>query len=145
MSNTPSAKQLHTTFSEALLNFENRTWVLAVFEGSPTDKTYSWCPDCIPAADELRNFSASYQGAVKLLQFKVGTKEEWEGNNQVFNPFRVKFPFLSDLPTAVLFRGRLDVARIIAPRTQDLLYLCERTRTYEEQVKNNSWHPPERA
>jgi hypothetical protein len=139
---TQAAEQLHGEFRKALLNFKKGSWVLAVFEGSPTYDAYSWCPDCIPAANEMRSFSASYSGPVKLIQFKVGTKEEWEGEDQDPNPFRAKFPFVTDLPTVILFYGNVDVGRISAPRRQDLLYLCERTIAYEEQMKNHSWHPP---
>jgi hypothetical protein len=111
-----------------------------VFEGSPCEDADSWCPDCVSAYGDLKGFSESYKGSVKLIRFKVGTKDEWEGKREL-NPFRGKFPFLSDLPTAILFRGKLDVARIIAPRKQDLFYLCERAEIYEDQIRTNSWHP----
>ncbi len=138
------ADQLYEQFERTLQKSRIGDWLLAVFEGSPSDGAYSWCDDCVAASGDLRTFAASYVGPVKLLQFKVGTKEEWEGGNRSPNAFKSKFPFLSDIPTAILFNGHIDVARFIAPRKQDLEYLCGRAVRYEEQAKSNVWHPTAR-
>ena len=118
------------------------SWALAVFEGSPEGGEYSWCNDCVAAKGDLRQFLSEYKGHVKVVQFKVGTKEEWEGRDGEPSPFKGGFPHLVDLPSAVLFHGRMDVARMIAPRREDLEFLARRAEIYEKQVKSGSWHPP---
>jgi hypothetical protein len=90
----------------------------------------------------LRSFLSEYRGPVKVIQFKVGSKKEWEGGVDVPSPFKANFPHLVDLPTAILFHGRLDVARTIAPRKDDLLYLSRRADVLETQIKDGSWNPP---
>ncbi len=142
ISKTPSDEELYAKFMEALANNESGDWILAVFEGSPSKGMYSWCSDCVAASRDLSSFLEEFTGDVKVSQFKVGTKDEWEDNVIGPSPFRVKFPFLSDLPTAILFNGKLDVARFIAPRKEDLLYLSNRATTYENQKANGSWNPP---
>ncbi len=117
-------------------------WVLAVFEGSPMGEAYSWCSDCVAASEDIRAFMSEYRGFVKVIQFKVGSKKEWEGASAGSSLFKVKFPHLIDLPTAILFHGKLDVARTIAPRKDDLLYLSRRADALEAQIKDGSWNPP---
>jgi hypothetical protein len=142
MSKTFSSDELYAKFLKALSTNEPEAWMLAVFEGSPAGDAYSWCSDCVAARGDLRSFLEEYTGDVKVFQFKVGTKAEWEGKAPDRSPFKAKFPFLSDLPTAVLFKGKLDVARLIAPRKEDLLYLSRRATTYESQIASDSWNPP---
>jgi len=142
ISRTPSHEDLYARFLEALADNKPGDWILAVFEGSPSEGVYSWCSDCVAASRDLSSFLAEYTGDVKVSQFKVGTKDEWEDNAIGSSPFKVKFPFLSDLPTAILFNGKLDVARFIAPRKEDLLYLSNRATTYENQKASGSWNPP---
>ncbi len=142
MSETLSAEQSYRKFESAIKSQRRGSWVLGVFEGSPRSAAYSWCSDCVAARDDVRSFFTDYKGGVKLVQFRVGSREEWEGKNHRANPFRARFPFLSDLPTAILFYGRLDVARVIAPRKDDLQHLCRRASIYEKQIENGSWHPP---
>jgi len=142
ISKTPSAEDLYAKFLETLANNKPGEWILAVFEGSPSEGAYSWCSDCVAASRDLNSFLGEYTGDVKVSQFKVGTKDEWEDNVVSPSPFRVKFPFLSDLPTAILFNGKLDVARFIAPCKEDLLYLSNRTTIYENQKASGSWNPP---
>ena len=145
MSGVVSPGQLYQKFDEAVRKGSDQRWVLAVFEGSPTQTEYSWCSDCVAASGDLRSFVTDYRGMVKLVQFKVGSKQEWEGSGDGLNPFKAKFPFLSDLPTAVLFRGKQDVARTIAPRKEDLLYLTRRAEILEGLIKDGSWVPPRLA
>jgi uncharacterized protein DUF953 len=142
MPETLPAEQLYRKFESVIKGQRRGSWVLGVFEGSPRSGAYSWCSDCVAASNAVASFFAEYKGEVKLIQFKVGTREEWEGKEHRANPFRANSPFLSDLPTAVLFYGRLDVARVIAPRKDDLLHLCRRASIYEKQIENGSWHPP---
>jgi hypothetical protein len=92
-------------------------------------------------AGELAAFLSKYDGPVRVVQFMVGSRGEWENGS----PFKEQFPFLVDLPTAVLFYGRLDVARIIIPQESDLSYLCERAKAYSEQIRTGAWHPPKRG
>jgi hypothetical protein len=145
MSEVPNAEQLYRKFEGAVLNQKDGAWTLAVFEGSPQNGAYSWCSDCIAVKDDLRSFITGYKGGVRVAQFKVGLKEEWEGEGSGLNPFKAKSPFLSDLPTAVLFYGGLDVARVSIPRLADLQFLSQRAEAYAEQIKNKSWSPPKRA
>jgi Eukaryotic protein of unknown function (DUF953) len=145
MSDVPSPEQLYRKFEGAVLNQNDGAWTLAVFEGSPQNGAYSWCSDCIAVKEDLRNFIAGYKGGVKVAQFKVGLKEEWEGEGPGHNPFKARPPHLSDLPTAVLFYGGLDVARVSIPRLADLQFLSERAEAYAEQIKNKSWSPPKRT
>ncbi len=105
----------------------------------PTENSYSWCSDCVYAQEGVKKFKSSYGGPVKFLQFKVGSKEEWTSQD---NPFKMKFPCLTDLPTAVLFRGQVDCMRVIAVQQKDLLYLCERSQEYENQIRSSAWAPP---
>ncbi len=145
MSEAPSADQLYRKFESAVLNKRDGAWTLAVFEGSPQNGEYSWCPDCVAVREDLMSFIAGYKGGVKVHQFKVGLKEEWEEGSQGGNPFKTKRPFLSDLPTAVLFYGGLDVARVSIPRMQDLQFLCQRAEAYVEQINDKAWSPPKWA
>jgi len=142
MSKVISPDQLYRKVENTLYKGSDHAWILAVFEGSPTGTEYSWCSDCVAASADLRSFITEYRGIVKVVQFKVGSKREWEGLNGGPSPFKAKFPFLSDLPTAVLFRGRQDVARTIAPRKYDLLYLSRRAEVLEGQIEDGSWVPP---
>jgi hypothetical protein len=142
MAQTPSAEQLYRKFENAVGNRRNKEWTLGVFEGSPEGKAYSWCSDCIAARDDLRSFRADYKGGVKIVQFEVGAREEWKGRRGDRNPFKAKSPFISDLPTAILFYGGLDVARVTAPRKEDFLYLCQRAEVYDSQIETNAWTPP---
>ncbi len=135
------ASSLYKDFNDSLSRFETGRWAIAIFEGSPCEGQYSWCPDCNFAYDDMRRFAARYKGPVKMFHFKVGLKEEWESMEN-HNPFRAKFPFLSDLPTAILFYGMTDVARVIAVREQDLEFLSERSRIYEKQIESGKWKPP---
>jgi len=145
ISKTPSAENLYAKFLQALANNKSGDWILAVFEGSPSEGMYSWCSDCVAASRDLNSFLKEYTGQVKVSQFKVGTKNEWKDSVIGPSPFRAKFPFLSDLPTAILFNGELDVARFIAPRKEDLLYLSNRATTYENQKASGSWNPPKES
>ncbi len=131
--------QIYNAFLDQLSQFKENDWYLVLFEGSPTENAYSWCSDCIYAQEDVRKFKSSYDGPVKFLQFKVGSKEEWTFPD---NPFKVKFPCLTDLPTAMLFRGQVDAMRVIAVKQKDLLYLCERSQEYESQVRSGAWSPP---
>jgi hypothetical protein len=135
-----TAKDLFMQFRKSLTSFEERSWNLAIFEGSPAEGLYSWCPDCIVASAHIQHFE-KYQNQIKLLKFKVGTRKEWEAKIRL-NPFRANFPFLSDVPTAILFRGKLDTCRIIAPRGADLEFMSERVKVFEEQIRSGDWHPP---
>ena len=139
-----TAEDLYRQFQDSLHSFKPRSWTVSLFEGSPTGGLYSWCPDCVVAAAQLGSFEkrdALLLNQARLLNFKIGSKREWE-SKQILNPFRSRFPFLSDIPTAVLFFGRLDVMRLIAPQAADLRYLFKRAKTYEEQMKSKECHPP---
>ena len=118
-------QELYENFVNKLSSFPEDSWYLAIFEGSPTAYSYSWCSDCVFAVDEVKKFKASYGGPVKFLQFKVGSNAEWDDVAE--NPFKTSFPYLTDLPTAILFRGQIDTMRVIAVEQKDLLYLCERS------------------
>lgn len=142
MQSLPSDSDLYAKFETSISEGPANAWTLAVFEGSPEGSEYSWCNDCVAARGDLRSFLADYRGPVKVVQFKVGTKKEWEGRDGGTSPFKANFPHLVDLPSAVLFHGRLDVARMIAPRKADLEFLARRADSYEDQVKDGSWHPP---
>ena len=142
MIDSVTTQDLYLKFEDATKKRGREEWALALFEGSSSGMTYSWCSDCVAASGDLRSFLADYKGRVRTVQFKVGTQEEWEGPDGPSNPFKVRFPFLSDLPTAMLFHGRIDVARIVAPRKNDLLYLSERADIFDEQKKDGSWKPP---
>ena len=135
-----SAGDLYKQFQKSLTSFKERKWNLAIFEGSPVEGLYSWCPDCIVASAYIRRFE-EYQHQIQLLKFKVGTRNEWESKTRL-NPFRINFPFLSDVPTAILFMGKLDVCRIIAPREEDLEFMCARAKIFQEQISSEDWHPP---
>ena len=135
-----TALELHNQFKEIVSNFKPSSWHLAIFEGSPIEGLYSWCPDCVVASTHVANFE-KYQEKVQLLKFKVGSKREWESKTKL-NPFKAKFPFLSDIPTAILFMGRLDVFRVIAPQETDLRIMCERIDAYNRQIETAQWHPP---
>ena len=141
----PSDEKLYQKFESAIADQGPGSWRLAVFEGSPEGGAYSWCSDCVAASKDLRAFVADYQGRVKVVQFKVGAREEWEGRGHHVSPFKAGFPHLSDLPTAILFYGGLEVARILAPRKDDYLYLTRRVEIYDEQIRNGSWVPPKQA
>jgi Eukaryotic protein of unknown function (DUF953) len=135
-------ERLYSKFEDTVRQMKDgKSWVLAIFEGSPAEGVYSWCSDCVAASGDLRSFLSGYRGQVKVIQFKVGSKKEWEGGPDL-SPFKAKFPHLVDLPTAILFHGRLDVARTIAPRKDDLLYLSRRADVLETQIKDGSWNPP---
>jgi hypothetical protein len=135
-------RQLYDIFLDKLSNFREDQWHLLLFEGSPTDNAYSWCSDCVFALDHVKKFKASYGGPVDFLQFKVGSKEAWD--NAQANPFKTSFPYLTDLPTAILFRGQIDAMRVIAVEQNDLLYLCERSLVYEKQIQSGAWSPPKK-
>lgn len=87
----------------------------------------------------VKKFRSSYGGPVKFLQFKVGSREEWKSPD---NPFKAEFPNLTDLPTAILFRGQIDTMRAIGIEQGDLEYFCERSLEYENQIKLGAWSPP---
>jgi len=131
--------QIYNAFLDQLSQFKENQWNLVLFEGSPTENAYSWCSDCIFAQEGVKKFKSSYGGPVKFLQFKVGSREDWTAPD---NPFKQKFPFLTDLPTAMLFRGQVDTIRVMAVEQKDLLYLCERSQEYENQIKIGAWSPP---
>jgi hypothetical protein len=135
-----SAGDLYKEFRKSLTSFKERNWNLAIFEGSPAEGLYSWCPDCIVASAHIRRFE-EYQDQIQLLKFKVGTRKEWESRSKL-NPFRINFPFVSDVPTAILFMGKLDVCRIIAPREEDLEFMCARAKIFQEQITAGDWNPP---
>jgi len=130
--------QLYNSFLDQLSKFQDNEWHLVLFEGSPTEDSYSWCTDCIYALEGVKKFKSTYGGPVQFLQFKVGSKEEWSTDS----PFKVGFPNLTDLPTAVLFRGQIDTMRVIGVQQKDLLYLCERSLEYERQIQSGAWVPP---
>jgi hypothetical protein len=132
-------RQIYNEFLGQLSGFGDSEWYLVLFEGSPTENSYSWCSDCVFAQEGVKKFKSSYGGPVKFLQFKVGSKEEWVSPD---NPFKTKFPFLTDLPTAMLFRGQVDTMRAIGIQQNDLQYLCERSLEYENQIKTGAWSPP---
>jgi hypothetical protein len=131
--------EIYNEFLSRLSGFKEDEWYLILFEGSPTENAYSWCSDCVYAQEGVKKFKASYGGPVKFLQFKVGSKEEW---GEPDNPFKTKFPCLTDLPTAMLFRGQVDTMRVISVEQQDLQYLCERSIEYENQIRTGVWSPP---
>lgn len=131
--------QIYENFLKQVSGFKDDEWHLILFEGSPTENSYSWCSDCVNAQEGVRKFKSSYGGPVKFLQFKAGSREEWTSPD---NPFKVKFPCLTDLPTAMLFRGQVDTMRVIAVEQKDLLYLCERSLEYENQISSGAWRPP---
>jgi Eukaryotic protein of unknown function (DUF953) len=136
-------ERLYSKFEDTVRQMKDgKSWVLAIFEGSQAEGTYSWCSDCVAASGDLKSFLSEYRGQVKVIQFKVGSKNEWKGSPDLPSPFKAKFPHLVDLPTAILFHGRLDVARTIAPRKDDLLYLSRRADALETQIKDGSWNPP---
>jgi hypothetical protein len=134
-----SQKQIYDEFLSQLSNFGDDKWYLVLFEGSPTEDAYSWCSDCVYASEGVKSFKSSYGGPVKLLQFKVGSREEWKSPD---NPFKASFPYLTDLPTAMLFRGQVDTMRAIGIQQRDLEYLCERSLEYENQIRSGAWSPP---
>jgi len=134
-----SRNQIYNSFLDQLSGFREDEWYLVLFEGSPTENSYSWCSDCVFAQEGVKKFKSTYGGPVKFLQFKVGSREEWTSRD---NPFKTKFPCLTDLPTAVLFRGQVDCMRVIAVQQKDLQYLCERSEEYENQIKSGAWAPP---
>ena len=142
MEESITQERLYAKFEDAVRQTMDGNWVLAIFEGSPSGEEYSWCSDCVAASEDLRSFMAESRGFVKVIQFKVGSKKEWEGTSDSPSPFKIKFPHLVDLPTAILFHGKLDVARTIAPRKDDLLYLSKRADALEAQIKDGSWNPP---
>src|SRR5579872_3956209 len=86
--------QLYNIFLDKLASFCDDEWHLILFEGSPTDNSYSWCPDCVFALPHIKKFKAAYGGPVEFLQFNVGSREEWE--NLKSNPFKISFPNLTD-------------------------------------------------
>lgn len=138
--------ELYSQFCDSLQNFKPGSWTLALFEGSPAEGLYSWCPDCVVMSTHVRNLERDQEKndkapSAKLLKFKVGSRREWESKRKL-NPFKAGFPHLSDVPTAILFFGRLDVFRVIAPSEADLRYMLERTKVYEDQVRSQDWHPP---
>jgi hypothetical protein len=134
----PSGNSIYNTFLDQLSRFKENEWNLVLFEGSPTENAYSWCSDCIFAQEGVRKFKSNYGGPVRFSQFKVGSRDEWGLPD---NPFKQKFPCLTDLPTAVLFRGQIDTMRVMAVEQKDLLYLCERSQEYESQIKSGAWSP----
>jgi hypothetical protein len=138
--NILSASDLYQQFLDVWRGFRSKSWTLVLFEGSPEKGLYSWCPDCNVALIHLRNFREKNRNA-KLLNFKVGSRKEWESDE---NPFRKDFPNLEDLPTLVLFFGRMDMMRIVAPREADFEFVASRARIYEEQIKSGDWNPPRR-
>jgi hypothetical protein len=125
--------------SELMTSFPNHSWTIAIFEGSPIKGLYSWCPDCIVASTHIRLFE-KHQDRIRLVKFQVGTRKEWEDKTYL-NPFKTKFPYLSDVPTAILFMRTLDVYRIVAPQESDLEVMCDRTKIYEKQIRLGEWHP----
>ncbi len=135
-----TASDLYTQFKNAHSNFESGVWRVVVFEGSPEEGLYSWCPDCNVALPHIQKFEGKHKD-VKLLRFKVGSRLEWESKDHL-DPFRENFPFISDVPTAILFRGKVDVFRLIAPDEADLAHMRERIEKYDRQIANGSWHPP---
>lgn len=134
-----SQNQIYNVFLDQLSGFKENEWYLILFEGSPTENAYSWCSDCVFAQEGVKKFKSSYGGPVAFLQFKVGSREEWTSPE---NPFKLKFPHLTDLPSAVLFRGQVDTIRTIAVEQRDLLYMCERSLEYENQIRTGAWSPP---
>jgi hypothetical protein len=138
-----TSQGLYSQFVDFHKNFKPGTWTIAMFEGSPANGLYSWCPDCIVASTHVRRFEERKLGSqdIKLQNFRVGSRIEWESKSKL-NPFRIRFPFLSDVPTAILFFGKLDVIRIIAPQEIDLVQMMKRTRVYENQIKSQHWRPP---
>jgi len=139
-----TSEELYRKFESVIVLGKSDAWTLAVFEGSPSGNQYSWCSDCVAASEDLRAFLKEYHGPVKVFQFKVGSENEWEGENGHEDPFKGRFPYLSDLPTAVLFHGRQDVARTIAPRKADLIYLSQRAEVLEGMIEEGTWKPPAR-
>jgi Thioredoxin domain-containing protein 17-like, thioredoxin domain len=138
-----TAEDLYRQFQNSVSSFARDSWHLTVFEGSPEDGLYSWCPDCVVASTHIRHFEEySKESKVKLLKFKVGSKDEWESKTSDKNPFKQSFPLLQDVPTAILFLGKLDVCRVIAPQESDLIYMCQRIGLYEEQIESGQWHVP---
>lgn len=144
MTELVTSEELYRKFESFIVRGKSDAWVLAVFEGSPSGDQYSWCSDCVAASGDLRGFLTEYRGPVKVFQFKVGSEDEWEGENGRENPFKGRFPYLSDLPTAVLFHGRQDVARTIAPRKDDLSYLSRRAEVLGGMIRDGTWKPPAR-
>jgi hypothetical protein len=137
------ADALHQIFNRAWKDFAPNSWNLAIFEGSPENGLYSWCPDCVVASTHIAKFESlqkSRKGRkARLCKFHVGSRSEWKSEK---NPFRKEFPHLTDLPTAILLYGRIDVLRIIAPREPDLEMMISRIPTFEEQIEKGEWHPP---
>jgi hypothetical protein len=135
-----TSADLYAQFKDSIEHFENGSWRIAIFEGSPEEGLYSWCPDCVVALPHIQSFER-FAPKAKLMRFKVGSKDEWEASSGN-NPFRFNFPYVSDVPTAILFMGKLDVYRVTAPREQDLRAMFERTKIYEDQIRSGDWHPP---
>ncbi len=139
------AVALHQIFTKAWKGFAPISWNLAIFEGSPENGLYSWCPDCVVASSHIAKFESLQKSSkskkARLYKFHVGSRNEWKSKE---NPFRKEFPHLPDLPTAILFYGSIDVVRIIAPREPDLEMMISRIRTFEEQIEKGEWHPPMR-
>src|SRR2546422_11382847 len=94
ISKTPSAENLYAKFLQALANSKSSDWILAVFEGSPSEGMYSWCSDCVAASRDLSSFLEEYTGDVKVDQFKVRTKNECEDNVIGLSAFMEKVPLL---------------------------------------------------
>lgn len=134
-----SQNRIYNSFLDQLSGFKENEWHLILFEGSPTENAYSWCSDCVFAQEGVKKFKSTYGGPVNFLQFKVGSREEWTSPE---NPFKSKFPHLTDLPSAILFRGQVDTMRAIAVEQRDLLYMCERSLEYENQIRVGAWSPP---
>jgi hypothetical protein len=139
------AVALHRIFFRTWKGFAPNSWNLAIFEGSPENGLYSWCPDCVVASSHIAKFESLQKSSkgkkARLYKFHVGSRNEWKSNE---NPFRKEFPHLSDLPTAILLRGGIDVLRMIAPREADLEMMVSRIGIYEEQIERGEWHVPKR-
>jgi len=136
---------LYQIFIKTWKGFAPNSWNLAIFEGSPENGLYSWCPDCVVASSHIAKFESLQKSSkgtkARLYKFRVGSRKEWKSKE---NPFRNEFPHLSDLPTAMLFYGKIDVLRIIALQEPDLEMMIARIRTFEEQIEKGEWRPPVR-
>jgi len=64
----------------------------------------------------------------------VGTKSEWQKKSKEGvrkSLFRLNFPFLQAVPTAVLGKGSFELIKILGPEKKDFEYLAERFKQYK--------------
>jgi hypothetical protein len=140
-----NASILHTMFLDEYDKFEPKSWRVIIFEGSPENGLYSWCPDCIVARQYISDFEKrnrkNHHNAIKIQKFHVGSRSEWESRRQI-NPFKKESPYLVDLPSVILYYGNIEVIRLIAPCPEDFQWITKRIKFYDKQIRDDVWHPP---